>query len=124
MRQPGLSDQHLQLQLAYFLYCCTFSGLRVLHNDLKVYARVAGSLNMAAASAIAVLSLSNLLGGVVKVSLQENYYSPDAGMLSGAVRDIYAALQGLSGFGSAIINLLVWIIFASFGVDAGKTASS
>ncbi len=29
-------------------------------------------------------------------------------------------LQGISGFGSAIVSLLVWVAFTSLGVDAGS----
>jgi|APGre2960657404_1045060.scaffolds.fasta_scaffold347860_2 hypothetical protein len=50
-----------------------------------------------AAAVYAVLSLSNGLGGVVK---------------------------GVTGFGSAITNILIWVVFSVLGVDAGAAALS
>lgn len=88
------------------------------------------------ASVYVVLSLGAAGGGVVKVRSSMNVLllglgarswlspalTPSSSCRGVLPADVYALepLQGITGFGNAIINLLVWVTFNAFGVDGGS----
>jgi hypothetical protein len=36
----------------------------------------------------------------------------------------YVTFQGITGFGSAILNLCVWVVCTSLGIDSGETTGA
>lgn len=75
-----------------------------------------------------VLATGNLLGTIVKVCLGARSrpcclrarMHGGASYVPAATQTLQSpALQGLSGFGGAIINILVWVLGKAVGLDAG-----
>lgn len=81
---------------------------------------------MGSSSVIAVLLLGNTLGAVVKgkagwvgAKQRRSSLPPSLPLTIAAVHTNTQTHTGITGFGSAIINLCVWVIATVAGINAG-----